>query len=511
MQYINGMRIAIIGAGISGIATANILKKNGFETVIFEKSEKIGGVWAIAYPNVHLQNIREQYHLSDFSWPFTPDLHPTGKQILNYLEQAVNHLELDVRLNHEVTELKETENGWLLRYKNKDEVHEQLFGYVVISVGQYTEGKYQPKFPGIENFDGKIITERDVHTLDIFNNQRVVIVGFGKSALDMATFAAKQGAQVDHVFRTPRWLLPEWILGVHFTYALFSRFGTVMMTSWAHPTAIERFLHNRLGFIVSGFWDFIASIFRFQVQRNVSGKGQAAQARIKAVQPDHKLLPDLRSATAIAPEEYYPFIAEGKISPRRAELSGFSREAIKLKNGCELPCDLVILSLGSQTPIFPFLPDKYRKMLETEPDGVQLYRHLLHPHIPRIAFAGFNHGYMHIPAVEIAAQWLCAYLRGELELPSSENMEKSIEYIRQWKRANIQFEPSRSCAINTRFQQYIDIMLKDLGVSPYRKLPNIFAELFGRYQASDYLGVSEEYNHKKKSRSTPLHPLPLNT
>jgi len=511
MQYKNGMPIAIIGAGISGITTANILKKNGFPAVVFEKSEKMGGVWALAYPNVHLQNIREQYHLSDFPWPFTPDLHPTGEQILNYLEQAVNHLKLDVRLNHEVIELKETEEGWLLRYKNKEGVHEELFGYVVISVGQYTEGKYKPEFPGIEDFGGKIITERDVRTLDIFDNQRVVIVGFGKSALDMATFAAKQGAQVNHVFRTPRWLIPEWILGVHFTYALFSRFGTVMMTSWVHPTAIERFLHNRLGFIVSAFWDLIASIFRFQIQRNVSGKSQAAQDRIKAVQPDQKLVPDLRSATAVAPDDYYPFIAEGKISPHRAELSGFSKEAVKLKNGCEIPCDLVVLSLGSQTPIFPFLPDKYRKMLETEPDGVQLYRHLLHPRIPGIAFAGFNHGFMHVPAVEIATQWLCAYLRGELELPSSENMEKSIEYIRQWKRANIQFEPSRSCATNTRFQQYMDILLKDLGISPYRKLPNIFAEIFGRYQPSDYLGVSEEYNHKKKSRSTPLHPLPLDT
>ena len=118
---------------------------------------------------------------------------------------------------------------------------------------------------------------------------------------------------------------------------------------------------------------------------------------------------------------------------------------------------------------------------------------------------------MHVAGVEVAAQWLCAYLRGELELPSSENMEKSIEYIRQWKRANIAFEPSRCCGSNARFQQCIDILLKDLGVSPYRKLPNIFAEIFGRYEASDYRGVSAEYNHKQKSRSTPLHPLPLDT
>ncbi len=59
-----------------------------------------------------------------------------------------------------------------------------------------------------------------------------------------------------------------------------------MMTSWAHPTAIERFLHNRLAFLVSRYWDLVASVFRFQVQRNVSGKSQAAQDRIKLVQPD---------------------------------------------------------------------------------------------------------------------------------------------------------------------------------------------------------------------------------
>ncbi|HXD09981.1 MAG TPA: hypothetical protein VN653_07965, partial [Anaerolineales bacterium] len=151
------------------------------------------------------------------------------------------------------------------------------------------------------------------------------------------------------------------------------------------------------------------------------------------------------------------------------------------------------------------------QLLECEPDGAQLYRHLIHPRIPRLGFAGFNHGFMHIPAVEIGTQWLCAYLRGEIKLPPVEEMEESIERVRAWKRANIQFEPSRSVAVNTRFQQYIDILLKDLGISPYRKLPNIFAEIFGRYGSSDYAGVVKEYNSRSTRGSEKLIPLQVDT
>jgi dimethylaniline monooxygenase (N-oxide forming) len=172
---------------------------------------------------------------------------------------------------------------------------------------------------------------------------------------------------------------------------------------------------------------------------------------------------------------------------------------------------VVVLSTGYLTPTFPFLPDLYRVLLEAETDGPQLYRHLIHPRIPRLAFAGFNHGYMHVPSAEIGTQWLCAYLRGELELPPVEEMERSIEHVRQWKRENIKFENARSCAVSTRFQQYIDILLKELEVSPYRKLPNPIAELFSRYEASDYKGVYEEYERAKSKRTAPLKTLPLDT
>jgi dimethylaniline monooxygenase (N-oxide forming) len=511
MNLEKGSRIAVIGAGISGIAAANILKKNGFLPIVFEKQEKIGGVWATAYPGVHLQNIFTQYHFSDFDWPFQPDLHPTGEQIRCYLSEAVQHLQLDIRLGHEVMQMSEQSDGWCIRYSNEEGIHEEQFPFVILAAGQYTDGKNLPRFLDQELFRGKVITERDVHSLDIFNSKRVMVVGYGKSALDMATLAAENGARVDHVFRTASWLIPEWILGAHFTYALFTRFGNVMMTSWAQPTAMERFLHTRLSFIISGFWYMIQAIVTFQLRRAGKSKGPSARERLQTLTPEHKILMDFRSSGALGPVNYYPLVADGRIQPHRSEIECFSLDAVRLKDGTVIPCDMVILSLGYLTPAFPFLPGEYRLLLEAEKDGPQLYRHMLHPRVPRLAFAGFNHGYMHVPSVEVGIQWLCAYLQGELELPSTEEMERSIEVVREWKRANIKFENARSCAVSTRFQQYIDILLKELQVSPYRKLPNPFAELFSRYGASDYRGIYEEYEAAKSKRTSPLKTLPLET
>jgi dimethylaniline monooxygenase (N-oxide forming) len=99
-------------------------------------------------------------------------------------------------------------------------------------------------------------------------------------------------------------------------------------------------------------------------------------------------------------------------------------------------------------------------------------------------------------------------LRGELQLPDAEAMEKSMAQTACWKRANMHYEPARAYTVSTRFHQYIDVLLKEIGVSPYRKMPNVFAELFGRYGVSDYRGVTEEYLAKKVRRGKPL---PLDT
>lgn len=504
------MRIAIIGSGISGIAAARVLARAGHEVVVLERSGAIGGVWALAYPEVRLQNVAEHYRLTDFPWPFTPDLHPTGEQIRRYLKAAVDHFGLDIRLHHEVKALHEEPDGWRVEMATPEGERSERFEHVVVAVGHYSQDKPEVPLPGRDRFAGQVLTERDVVDLNVLADRRVAVVGFGKSAVDMASFAAERGSKVHHVFREPRWLLPRYILGVHMAKVMFARVSSAMLPSWVHPNGAEAALHERFAPVVKGFWQMVTLLTRVQTGLHPLWRDPEVRKRLSVLEPEQPVTYQMRAATALAPDSYFPSVVKGDILPYRGEISGLSEDALLLADGRRIPCDVVVLAVGHKVPGFPFLPERHRARMESERDGTQLYRHLLHPRIPRLSFAGFNHGFMHVAGVEIAALWLSALLRGDLVLPPVEEIERSVERVRDWKRKNTLFEPSRSYGIATRFHQYLDVMLSDLGVSPYRKSSRA-AELFGAYTAEDYRGVFDEYELSRARHTGPRTPLPLDT
>ena len=344
-------RVAIIGGGISGLGHAHVLGKNGLQAVVFEQAPRVGGVWALAYPGVRLQNVDFQYHLSDLPWPSRPHLHPSGEQIRAYWEHVA--AKLDVRLETEVISAEPHDGGWRVTTRHGGETREHAFDYVVAAIGQYSQGKHRPRFEGEDRFRGLLGTERDVQSLESFAGQR------GKSALDKATLAAEQGAQVHHVFRTPRWVLPQKLLGLHSSWFIFNRLGSVMMTSWAHPTRVERFLHSTLSPVVHSFWRTLAAVVRWHCERE-------GPSRVRQVLPDHPLLPDLRSATALMPHGYLNFVARGQIVPHHAEVASFDEQSVALTNTKRLECDRVVLSVGSERPRFPFFPAPIRALLEAD-------------------------------------------------------------------------------------------------------------------------------------------------
>jgi dimethylaniline monooxygenase (N-oxide forming) len=106
--------------------------------------------------------------------------------------------------------------------------------------------------------------------------------------------------------------------------------------------------------------------------------------------------------------------------------------------------------------------------------------------------------------------WTLAYFRGELRLPLADEMERSAKRVQDWKRDNSLGEPSRGYGISTRFHQYLDVLLADLGLSPFRK-KNRVLEFVSAYKAEDYRDVFFEYEQARKARSHPRRPIAFDT
>ena len=501
------MRVAVIGSGISGIAAARIMTRLGHEAVVYERHSRIGGIWAHAYPDVRLQNIAEHYRFSDFPWPFAPDLHPNADQIMRYLEAAAAHYGLDIRLSHEVTAMTELADGWQLGIASASGVEGERFDHVVVAVGMFGDRRSEVPLLGRALFKGSVITEREVRDLDALRGKRVAIVGFGKTAVDLASMAAERGAIVHHVFRRPHWLSPRVIAGRQLADIVTARSSTAVLPSWVHVSEKEKRLHARKGQIAA-YWRITEFLMRMTTGLHRFHLSRTARAGMRELEPGSKPSFELCAVGALAPDTYYPLVRQGAIVPVRGAVAGLYEDGIVIADGRRIEADVVLLAVGWKGPSFSFLPEPYRQMMTGEPDGTQLYRHMLHPSIPRVAFAGYNHGFLHMPFVEVSMVWYGAVISDALALPPPEEMAASAGRVAAWKRANWISKPSLAYNIGTHVHHYMDVLLMELGLNPHRKR-SARAERREPYGPVDYAGVVEEFLAAKHAGQ--LKPLPYDT
>jgi dimethylaniline monooxygenase (N-oxide forming) len=426
-----GMSVAVIGAGAAGIGTGKVLLRYGYDVVIYEKSPNVGGIWNTGYPLIPIQSFNFQYHFSDFPPPTDFSEHPTGEQVLNYLQSAAIYYGLNIKTNHTVIETKEVPTGWIVvvqhgdNEKNREEV---LYNKVVVCTGLFTKGMFYPKFAGENDFKGKVHLGPFISNMDELANKTVCVVGYGKSAMDLVAMSAKLTKLTIHLFRTPRWALTERLSWTDITFPLFSRIGTLLVTCWDQPNRSIKFLHQFKTFIYF-FWTLISWGLRMQIMKYVKNQTSRVEGTDKLVLdtlPDAPIFVDRPCVIPFNPKAYYDNILTGHVVPKKGEFQGFYSDGIVLQTGERVHCDVAVLSLGIQTPDFRYLPTKYRYLMEKE-GGAQLYRHCYHPRIPRMAFIGLNQSFLFMPTVELSTLWMVAVWKGEMILPSIEVQSLSID------------------------------------------------------------------------------------
>ncbi|XP_047118134.1 flavin-containing monooxygenase FMO GS-OX5 isoform X1 [Schistocerca piceifrons] len=210
------MRIAIVGAGAAGLASArHVQASENHSCVVFERSTHIGGTWVYTeevgiasdglpvhtsmYQNLRTNLPKEVMGFPDFPIPHREESYLPAKDILQFLNDYADHFGLrkHIKFQHVVTLVNPRDVVWDVTVKNlasgEETVHE--FDAVMVCNGHYFL-PFVPSLPGSEKFRGRQTHSHDYRVPSLFKGRRVVVVGAGPSGMDLTLDISSQAELV---------------------------------------------------------------------------------------------------------------------------------------------------------------------------------------------------------------------------------------------------------------------------------------------------------------------------
>ncbi|WP_405485754.1 flavin-containing monooxygenase [Nocardia sp. NBC_00511] len=204
----NTPRIAIVGAGISGICMGVALRRAGFtDFTLFEKGADYGGTWRDnVYPGL-VCDVPSRYY--QFTFAMNPEwsrLYSTGPEIKDYLVGVAHDhgLREHTRFGVEVTAAEFTGDGW--RVSGSDGRVER-FDFVLCATG-FLHRPNLPDIPGLDEFRGTVMHSARWRDDVELTGKRVGVIGTGSTGTQLVGALAGQVPKVVMFQRTPQWILP---------------------------------------------------------------------------------------------------------------------------------------------------------------------------------------------------------------------------------------------------------------------------------------------------------------
>ena len=343
-QSNHAQRIAIIGAGMSGIAAVVKLRKAGYHNLtVFEKSAKVGGTWREnRYPGLSCDVPSHWYSFSfnlNANWTHKFSY---GPEIQAYLEKTAEDFDvLSVcRFNTGVEKLDYIDGKWHLLTQHGDE---EIFDIVLSATGVLHHVSI-PEFKGLDTFEGNSFHTAQWDDNEDLTGKRVGIIGTGSTASQIIGAITPIVKEMNVFQRTPQWIAP-------LPQRSYSR--------------LERFLKRTFPVLSRLLYWTNYGMFKLVFGPATTGN-KKAQEKISKICADHleqeipdpelraKLTTDYQAACKrlIFASDFYPAMRQQHTNLITDSIDQIEAKGVRTKDGQLHELDVLILATGFDSSKF---------------------------------------------------------------------------------------------------------------------------------------------------------------
>ncbi|XP_045308908.1 putative dimethylaniline monooxygenase [N-oxide-forming] 6 isoform X1 [Leopardus geoffroyi] len=409
-----GKRVAIVGAGVSGLASIRCCLEEGLEPTCFERSNDIGGLWkfldhaeegrASIYQSVFTNSSKEMMCFPDFPYPDDYPNYMHHSKLQEYIKTFAQKKNLLRYIQFEtlVSSIKKCPSflvtgQWEVVSEKDGKQESTIFDAIMICSGHHVYPNLPTdSFPGLHQFQGHYLHSRDYKDPDAFKGKKVLVIGLGNSGSDIAVELSRLATQVVISTRSGSWVMSRvWDNGYPWDMVYVTRFAS--------------FLRNALPSFVSD-WLYVKKMNTWFKHENFGLMPLNGSLRKEPVFND-----ELPSRILCGTVSIKPNVKE------------FTETSAVFEDGTVFEAiDSIIFATGYDYA-YPFLDDSIIKSRNNE---VTLFKGIFPPLMekPTLAVIGLVQSLgAAIPTADLQARWAAKVFANSCTLPTTNEMMDDID------------------------------------------------------------------------------------
>lgn len=179
--------VLVIGGGQAGLAAGYHLQRAGLFFAILEGRSDVGGAWPHYYDSLRLFSPASRSSLPGMPFPGQPHHYPTRDAVVAYLRHYARHFALPIVTDVQVVQVERTMEGFRVRTRGGTLYHARS---IIAATGAFHRPNL-PSLPGQDTFTGRLLHAATYRNPTSFEGQRVLVVGAGNSAIQIAVELAR--------------------------------------------------------------------------------------------------------------------------------------------------------------------------------------------------------------------------------------------------------------------------------------------------------------------------------